>query len=129
VVPGSIRLSAGLGITSGSWLDSQRSVLSEGRPLPNIMLQKRIDDQPSISPRWSVKRSRFCICHLKRVGLKHTAQRDTICAPFLETREHLSINELHRLVQKKDARIGSTTVYRTLKLLCRMRLGERSRIS
>jgi Fur family ferric uptake transcriptional regulator len=27
--------------------------------------------------------------HLKRVGLKHTAQRDTILRTFLETREHL----------------------------------------
>ena len=33
---------------------------------------------------------------------------------FLETRDHLSTDELHRLVQKKDARIGYTTVYRTL---------------
>jgi Fur family ferric uptake transcriptional regulator len=55
--------------------------------------------------------------HLKRVGLKQTAQRDTILRTFLETREHLSVNELHRLVQKKDAHIGFTTVYRTLKLL------------
>ena len=55
--------------------------------------------------------------HLKRVGLKQTAQRDTILRTFLETRDHLSTDELHRLVQKKDARIGYTTVYRTLKLL------------
>jgi Fur family ferric uptake transcriptional regulator len=54
--------------------------------------------------------------HLKRVGLKQTAQRDTILRTFLETREHLSLNELHGLVRKKDARIGFTTVYRTLKL-------------
>src|SRR3984893_4907256 len=55
--------------------------------------------------------------HLKRVGLKHTAQRDTILRTFLETREHLSLPELHGLVRKQDARIGFTTVYRTLKLL------------
>ena len=55
--------------------------------------------------------------HLKRVGLKHTDQRDTILRTFLETRDHLSTDELHRLVQKKDAGIGYTTVYRTLKLL------------
>ena len=55
--------------------------------------------------------------HLKRVGLIQTAQRDTILRAFVETREHLSIDELHRLVQKKDPKIGYTTVYRTLKLL------------
>jgi Fur family ferric uptake transcriptional regulator len=83
----------------------------------NSMLQKRIDDQPSISPEMVREAQQILYQHLKRVGLKHTAQRDTILRTFLETREHLSTNELHRLVQKKDARIGFTTVYRTLKLL------------
>jgi len=55
--------------------------------------------------------------HLKRVGLKHTEQRDTILRTFLETRDHLSTDELFRLARKKDAKIGFTTVYRTLKLL------------
>src|SRR5581483_11822739 len=40
--------------------------------------------------------------HLRRVGLKHTEQRDTILRTFLETREHLSRDELYRLVKKKD---------------------------
>ena len=81
------------------------------------MLQKRIDDQPSISPEMVREAQQILHQHLKRVGLKQTAQRDTILRTFLETRAHLSTNELHRLVQQKDARIGFTTVYRTLKLL------------
>jgi Fur family transcriptional regulator, ferric uptake regulator len=81
------------------------------------MLQKRIDDQPTISREMLREAQQILHEHLKRVGLKHTAQRDTILQTFLDTREHLSVNELHRLVQKKDARIGFTTVYRTLKLL------------
>src|SRR5208337_2755523 len=81
------------------------------------MLQKRIDDQPSISREMIREAQRILHQHLKRVGLKHTAQRDAILRIFLETREHLSTNELHRLVQKKEPRIGFTTVYRTLKLL------------
>jgi len=81
------------------------------------MLQKRIDDQPRISPEMVREAQQILHQHLKRVGLKHTGQRDTILRTFLETREHLSTNQLHRLVQKKDARIGFTTVYRTLKLL------------
>jgi len=57
------------------------------------MLQKRIDDQPTISR--EMVREAEEILH----------------------REHLSTDELYRLVRKKDARIGFTTVYRTLKLL------------
>jgi Fur family ferric uptake transcriptional regulator len=86
-----------------------------GSPMP--MLQKRIDDQPSISAEMVREAQGILHQHLKRVGLKHTAQRDTILRTFLETREHLSTDELHRLVKKKDAKIGYTTVYRTLKLL------------
>jgi len=81
------------------------------------MLQKRIDDHAVISREAMREAQDIFLQHLKRVGLKHTEQRDTILRTFLETREHLSTDELHRLVKKKDARIGFTTVYRTLKLL------------
>jgi Fur family ferric uptake transcriptional regulator len=81
------------------------------------MLQKRVDDHPLISREMVREAQDILHRHLKRVGLKQTAQRDTILRTFLETRDHLSTDELHRLVQKKDGRIGYTTVYRTLKLL------------
>ena len=81
------------------------------------MLQKRIDDQPTISRAMVREAEDILRLHLKRVGLKQTEQRNTILRTFLDTREHLSTDELHRLVKKKDARIGYTTVYRTLKLL------------
>jgi len=81
------------------------------------MLQNRIDDQPTISRQMIREAQDILHRHLKDVGLKQTAQRDTILRTFLETRDHLSTDELHRLVQKKDAGIGYTTVYRTLKLL------------
>ena len=81
------------------------------------MLQKRVDDQPTISRQMVREAQEILHRHLKGVGLKQTAQRDTILRTFLETRDHLSTDELHRLVQKKDAGIGYTTVYRTLKLL------------
>ena len=68
------------------------------------MLQKRIDDQPSISREMVREAQEILHQHLKRVGLKQTAQRDTILCSFLETRDHLSTDELHRLVQKKDAK-------------------------
>src|SRR5438105_6099069 len=55
--------------------------------------------------------------HIQRAGLKRTAQRDLILDVFLHTEEHLSSEDLYRLVQKEDPDIGQTTVYRTLKLL------------
>lgn len=55
--------------------------------------------------------------HIKKSGLKRTAQRDLILDVFLRTEEHLASEDLYRLVQKEDQSIGQTTVYRTLKLL------------
>jgi Fur family transcriptional regulator, ferric uptake regulator len=81
------------------------------------MLQKRIDDHAMISPESRREAEEIFHTHLKRVGLKLTDQRDTILRTFLETRAHLSTDELHGLVKKKDPHIGITTVYRTLKLL------------
>lgn len=81
------------------------------------MLTKRIDDHASISREAVRQAQEIFHQHLKKVGLKHTEQRDTILLAFIETREHLSTQELHQLVQKRDASIGFTTVYRTLKLL------------
>ena len=79
--------------------------------------QKRVDDQPSISPQMVREAQSVFHDHLRRVGLKHTGQRDTILRTFLDTRDHLSTDDLYRLVRKQDERIGFTTVYRTLKLL------------
>ena len=81
------------------------------------MLQKRIDDQPVISRDAMREAQEIFRQHLKKVGLKQTEQRDTILRTFIETREHLSTEELARLVRKRDPGIGITTVYRTLKLL------------
>ena len=80
-------------------------------------LRKRIDDRPSISREMVGEAEAIFHGHLKRVGLKLTGQRDAILRTFLDTRDHLSTDELYRLVKKHDERIGFTTVYRTLKLL------------
>ena len=81
------------------------------------MLQRRIDDHAPPTREAMREAQEIFYRHLKRVGLKHTDQRDAILRAFLETRDHLSTDELFRLVRKKDAKIGFTTVYRTLKLL------------
>ncbi len=90
-------------------------------------LPKRVDDRTVLSREAIREAETIFHTHLKRVGLKHTGQRDVILRTFLETRDHLSTDELYRLVKKKDERIGFTTVYRTLKLLRRVRPGERGR--
>ncbi len=55
--------------------------------------------------------------HIQKKGLKRTSQRDLILDVFLRTEEHLSNEDLYRLVQQQDPSVGQTTVYRTLKLL------------
>lgn len=55
--------------------------------------------------------------HIQKLGLRRTVQRDLIMEMFLRTEEHLTIEDLHWLVHKKDPSVGHTTVYRTLKLL------------
>jgi Fur family ferric uptake transcriptional regulator len=56
--------------------------------------------------------------HLAQQRLKRTEQRETILKVFLKAKRHLTVEELHRLVQQQDSSIGLTTVYRTMKLFC-----------
>ncbi len=55
--------------------------------------------------------------HIKLAGLRWTGQRELIMNTFLITEEHLTIDDLHRLVHREDPSVGHTTVYRTLRLL------------
>ena len=55
--------------------------------------------------------------HIQKEGLKRTAQRDLILDVFLRTEDHVSGEDLYRLVREQDASVGQTTVYRTLRLL------------
>lgn len=55
--------------------------------------------------------------YIEDKGLKSTTQRDEIASVFFDSSGHISIEELHHEVQKKNPKIGYTTVYRTLKLL------------
>ncbi len=79
--------------------------------------RRRVDDHPAISGENVREAQSIFQNHLRRVGLKQTAQRGVILRAFLDTRDHLSTDELYRLVKKKDDTVGFTTVYRTLKLL------------
>src|SRR5215472_16842820 len=91
------------------------------------MLQRRIDDHAPPTREAMREAQDIFYKHLRRVGLKHTEQRDTILRTFLDTRDHLSTDELFRLVKKRDGKIGFTTVYRTLKLLAECGLASYER--
>lgn len=66
--------------------------------------------------------------HIKKSGLRKTAQRELILEVFLSTEEHLSSEDLYWLVQKEDPSLGQTTVYRTLKLLTEAGLAREVRL-
>jgi Fur family ferric uptake transcriptional regulator len=55
--------------------------------------------------------------HLRRQGLKSTAQRDDIAHVFFASKRHISVEELYHAVKQVNPRIGYATVYRTMKLL------------
>jgi Fur family transcriptional regulator, ferric uptake regulator len=55
--------------------------------------------------------------HLRRQGLKSTAQRDDIAHVFFASQRHISVEELYHEVKQVNPRIGYATVYRTMKLL------------
>ena len=55
--------------------------------------------------------------HLRRQGLKSTAQRDDIAKVFFAANGHISVEELYNDVKRVNPHIGYATVYRTMKLL------------
>ena len=54
---------------------------------------------------------------MKKKGFKSTRQRDIIASEFLKCEDHVTAEELYKKVSRRHKDIGSTTVYRTLKLL------------
>ena len=61
--------------------------------------------------------------HLSKNSLKLTRQRENILTTFLKM-EHVTAEQMYRLLSKKDPHIGLATVYRTLKLLCETGLAQ-----
>ena len=57
-------------------------------------------------------------------NLKVTRQRRSVLKAFLETKDHISAEELYRAVSQKEPKIGLATVYRTLSLLTRSGLAS-----
>jgi Fur family ferric uptake transcriptional regulator len=58
-------------------------------------------------------------------GLCMTDQRRIVARVLSTTHDHPDIEELHRRVRKIDSRIALSTIYRTVRLLCRNGIIER----
>lgn len=56
--------------------------------------------------------------YVRKGHIRQSVPREHIVRIFLETERHLSIQELHGLVQKKFPQIGIATIYRTMKIAC-----------
>jgi len=61
--------------------------------------------------------------HLAKHRLKLTRQRENILREFLQN-EHITAEQMYRLLAKKDPRIGLATIYRTLNLFCEAGLAQ-----
>lgn len=55
--------------------------------------------------------------HLAKHQLKLTRQREQILTAFLKM-EHVTAEQLHVMLSKKNSHIGLATIYRTLNLFC-----------
>jgi Fur family ferric uptake transcriptional regulator len=87
-------------------------------------IEKRVDNLAEAKADVHADAQRILREYLCKAGLKNSAKRDCVLSVFLDTRDHLSTEELHRLVKAKDPSIGYTTVYRTLKLLAQCGLAS-----
>jgi Fur family ferric uptake transcriptional regulator len=103
-------------VESEARLQVPENIIGTKEPL-SPPLTKRVDDLRTGREDLTEEALRVRAAHLHEKGLKQSAKRDRVLDVFLATRDHLSAEELHRLVRKRDPSIGYATVHRTLKLL------------
>lgn len=61
---------------------------------------------------------------LRTKGFKMTPQRELIFRAFFELGDHVTVDELYEKVRRQDKSIGYSTVWRNLKLICKVGLAE-----
>jgi len=61
---------------------------------------------------------------LRTKGFKMTPQRELVFRSFFELGEHVTVDELYELVKTKDSSVGYSTVWRNLKLICKVGLAQ-----
>ncbi len=55
--------------------------------------------------------------YIHSTGLRDTQQRKRILEAFLSTSNHVSVDDMYRIVNEKGRKLGYATVYRTMKLI------------
>jgi len=55
--------------------------------------------------------------YIRAEGLRETGQRMNILKAFLNADDHVSAEDIYRLVNVRKRKVGFTTVYRTMKLI------------
>ncbi|MDH3891379.1 MAG: transcriptional repressor [candidate division Zixibacteria bacterium] len=61
---------------------------------------------------------------LRTKGFKSTPQRELIFDCFLSAGRHITVDELYQKVRQQDPSVGHSTVWRNLKLICKLGLAE-----
>ena len=69
--------------------------------------------EPAAAPR---EEQRVLSEYLVRHGLKRSAQREAILDAFVRAGSHVSVEDLLKIVKRREPAVGRTTIYRTLKL-------------
>lgn len=70
-----------------------------------------------------VKETKLLKNHLAKNNLKLTRQREIVLEAFLKT-DHITAEELHQELARKNTHVGLATIYRTLNLLCEIGIGQ-----
>lgn len=66
--------------------------------------------------------------YVKEKGLRNTSQREAILDAFIRANKHITVEELHDIVRKKNPEIGYATVHRNLRLMCESGLADELKI-
>ncbi len=62
--------------------------------------------------------------YLREQGLPITHQRNVVAAAVFGSDDHLSVDDIERVLREGNERIGKATIYRTLDLMVKSRLVE-----
>jgi len=55
--------------------------------------------------------------YIRARGLRDTLQRGRVLEAFLNTEDHVSVEELYRIMNRRKRKVGYATVHRTMKLI------------
>jgi len=66
--------------------------------------------------------------YLSRTNMRETSQRKAILRAFMSAENHLTIDDLYRIVAEKYPSISYSTVYRTLKLFSECGLARKIKL-